>query len=455
MMLKIRKFIEENRLLARGDKVVVALSGGADSCALLLSLIALEPDYGLSLIAAHFNHGVRAGESDEDEDFCRKMAEKHSLPFFVAACDHRLRRKGMSDEEFYRHERYRFLDSVAKDRGAQKIAMGHHQNDQAETVLMHLLRGSGLEGLRGFLPMREGRYIRPLMNVSRQEIHTFLQGAKVSFREDSSNKNSIYLRNRLRLDLMPYLREHYNPAIESSLAQMAGILRREDEFIHACAIDAMDALGMKRSRGQLHFSAAAFSTLPTALKYRVVKMMLEDLSDDKNGFSFRHIDAVVRLATSGETGKSLSLPMGNHARRQYDQVCIGKEKSQEIRHYEYPVTIPGNIALSGMNTSVTFWTGAKDDVDLSRNRICLDLDQLVMPLVLRNRREADWIRPLGMSGRKKIKSIFIDRKIPRHQRDDILLLADGESVVWIEGLCISDRVKISPATKRVLVLEKQ
>lgn len=456
MIQNVKHFIEKHQLLARGDNVIVALSGGADSCALLLSLLRLAPDYGLSIVAAHFNHGVRGGESNDDEAFCRGMARDLGVGFVSGHCDPSLRKKGMSEEDYYRRERYRFLDSVAEAHGAQKIALGHHQNDQAETVLINMMRGSGLEGLRGFLPMREGRYIRPLMNVTRQEIHSFLREAGQFFCQDSTNQSRIYLRNKVRLELIPYLKDHYNPAIEKKLAHTADILRREDEFIRSCVLDAMASISVKTSSGRVQFSATAFRDLPFAIRFRLIKMLLENLSADKNGFTMHHIQSLVRLATESETGKMISLPKGLSARRQYDQVWIEQGTTETLPPFEYPVRVPGRVEIPEHGRSLTFRIGTKGDVDLScGNTAFLDMDQIVFPLVVRNRRNADWIRPMGMTGRRKIKRMFIDLKIPRHKRDQMIMLADRESVVWIDGVCLDTRVKISPVTKRVLILETQ
>ena len=456
MIQKVKKFIDRHQLLVRGDKVVVALSGGADSCALLLSLMRLTPNYGISIVAAHFNHGVRGEESNEDEAFCRRLARECGVWFVSENCDQGLRKKGMSDEDFFRRERYRFLDSVAAAQGAQKIALGHHQNDQAETVLINMMRGSGLEGLRGFLPMRDGRYIRPLMNVQRQEIHEYLREAGQSFCQDSTNQSRIHLRNKVRLELIPYLKDHYNPAIEKTLAHMADILRREDEFIRSCVQDAMASMNIKQSSGRVQFSAAAFSDLPSALRFRLIKTLLEDWSADKNGFTLHHVQALVRLATESETGKMIHLPKGLSARRQYDQIWIEKGTTETLPPFEHPVNVPGRIEIPEIEGALMFRIGAKEDVDLScGNQVFLDMDQIVFPLVARNRRHADWIQPMGMTGRRKIKRMFIDLKIPRRQRDEIILLADKESVVWVDGFCLDNRVKISPVTKRVLILEKQ
>ncbi|MCE5210659.1 MAG: tRNA lysidine(34) synthetase TilS, partial [Deltaproteobacteria bacterium] len=231
MLKKVYQTIEKYDLLERGDRVVAALSGGPDSTALLAVLGRLARKMDLTLIVAHFNHGLRGRESDADEKFSRDLAKQMGLPFCPGKMGDIKNKKGVSPEDFYRRQRYDFLEKVAKDHRAQKIALGHNLQDQAETVLLNLLRGSGLEGLKGFLPKRDGKIIRPLMEISRTEIISFLNKAGIAYRQDSSNENVIYLRNKIRRELLPYLKEKYNPRIEENLAQMAQILRVEDEFI--------------------------------------------------------------------------------------------------------------------------------------------------------------------------------------------------------------------------------
>ena len=198
MIKKIKQTIKKYNLLEKGERVIVALSGGPDSTALLTVLAPIAQELDLSLIIAHFNHGLRGAESDEDENFSRDLSEKMGLAFISGKMDQIKGKKGISPEDFYRRQRYDFLNKIFEDYQAQKIALGHNLQDQAETVLLNLLRGSGLEGLKGFLPMRDGKFIRPLIEISRQEIISFLNEAGIPYRQDSSNKNNIYLRNQIR-----------------------------------------------------------------------------------------------------------------------------------------------------------------------------------------------------------------------------------------------------------------
>lgn len=454
MIKKIEQTINKYHLLENGDRVVIALSGGADSCALLLSLIGLAEAYSLEMIVAHFNHGLRHEESDGDELFCHDLAQKFGLVFVTEKMRHPSIPKGISPEDYFRQERYRFLDKVAEENGANKIALGHHLHDQAETVLLNILRGSGLDGLKGILPMRENKYIRPLMEVSRQDIHDFLKDAGVEYREDSSNENKHYLRNHIRRELIPYLKEKYNPKIEKNLTRMAEIIRRDDEFINVYVREILTSPHIQKKQNEVSFSAEYFKTLHASLGYRLIKALLEGLVPGGKGFSSSHVQSLVDLVVKSSSGKEISLPYRLKAQKEYDRIVIKSDRIEENQDYEYFMTIPGMIDLKERHVILSARRGTAEEIDFnSINRICFDGDKIKEPLIIRNRRNGDWFEPLGTQGSQKIKKLFIDRKIPRPERDRIAILADQESVIWIENMHLSERVKVSPETKNILILE--
>lgn len=454
MIRKVEQTIRKYSMLEEGDRVVVALSGGADSCALLLALAALAPVWRLDMIAAHFNHGLRGEESDGDEAFCRFVAGKTGLVFVTQKLAESAIPAGLSAEDYLRRERFRFLDRTAGDHRASKIALGHHRGDQAETFLINMIRGSGLDGLKGFLPVRENRYIRPLIGVSRKEILDFLKERGASFREDASNASGIYLRNRVRLELIPFLREKFNPRMEQTLARTAEIIRRDDSFIDECVQAILRLPHIQKEENEISFSASSILSLHEALMYRVLKSLLEGLAPAEGGFSFSHLQALAGLLKESRTGKRLSLAYGITARREYDRVILTAEPEENIPRYEYPLTIPGEVEVRERRMIVRIRREEKTGVNLkSGSAFFFDADKIREPLVVRNRREGDRFEPLGTKGSQKIKKLFMDRKIPRPGRDRTALLADRESVVWIENLHMSERVKVTPQTKNLLVLE--
>jgi tRNA(Ile)-lysidine synthase len=455
MIKKIKQTIKKYDLLEKGERVVVALSGGPDSTALLTVLAPIAQELDLSLIIAHFNHGLRGAESDEDENFSRDLSEKMGLAFVSGKMDQIKGKKGISPEDFYRRQRYDFLNKIFEDYQAQKIALGHNLQDQAETVLLNLLRGSGLEGLKGFLPMRDGKFIRPLIEISRQEIIFFLNEAGIPYRHDSSNKNKIYLRNQIRSELIPYLKEKFNPKIEENLAQMAEILRPEDEFIRQHIAHALKSSVIERQQDRILLKIADINKLHPAIRWRLFKTLLESLSPAKNGFSFIHIKSLDNLAQKCDSGKIIVLPLGIEARREYDNLILERKKvcSKQMK-YEYTMNIPGSLYVKERKLTISSELATKENVDFSRkNQVYLDLDKIQQPMIIRNRRNGDWFQPLGMQGRQKIKTFFIDHKMPRCERNEIILLVDRLSVIWIENMHLNDRVKITEETKNVLKLD--
>jgi tRNA(Ile)-lysidine synthase len=455
MIKKVIKTIERYKLLNKKDRVVAAVSGGPDSTALLVALVQIASLLDFSIIVAHFNHGLRGAKSDEDEKYSQELAKKMGLIFVSGKMDQKLRQKGESPEDFYRQQRYQFLNKVAEDYNAQKIALGHNIQDQAETVLLNLLRGSGLEGLKGILPMREGKFIRPLIEVSRGEIIAFLSKARISCCQDSSNESKIYLRNKIRGELIPYLKEKFNPRIEENLAQMAEILRQDDDYIGNSVKEAMKSTYIQNQSNRISLNIEYVKGLAPAIRSRLFKKILESLNPEKNGFSFSNIKALERLAQITESGKRFSLPLGIEVKREYDNLILERDKAclKQV-DYEYPVNIPGIIHVKETNRTISIEKTSRDKMDRhSKNKVYLDLDKIQQPVILRNRRGGDRFQPLGMKGRQKIKSLFINRKIPRHKRNEIMLLVDQNSVIWIENMHLSDRVKISPQTINILGLE--
>ncbi|OPY82382.1 MAG: tRNA(Ile)-lysidine synthase [Smithella sp. PtaU1.Bin162] len=455
MIEKVKQTIIKYGLLKNNERVVVGFSGGPDSTALVLTLAQIAPSIGAQLIIAHFNHGLRGQESNEDERFARKLAKKMNLTFISGKMNTEDDRKSLSPEDFYRRQRYRFFNEVAKNNRAVKIALGHNLQDQAETVLLHLLRGSGLEGLKGILPLRDGKYIRPLIETTRQEIISFLDKEKITYRRDSSNADKNHLRNKIRLELLPYLKKEFNPQIDVTIAQMAEIIRDENVFINECVDKALKSPYIQSGKNKIVMNMEYLGSLPVAIHRRLLKELLEDFNTQKNGVTFLHINLISNLLRNPESGKKISLPGGIQARHEYESLILerGAPGEKSVK-YEYRVEIPGSIYLKERDMTVSMHLRKKDKIDFhNKNKNYFDLNKIRFPLVLRNRREGDWFQPLGMVGRQKLKSFFIDHKISRQKRDEIMLLADEQSILWIENMHLNDRVKITPETKKVLELE--
>lgn len=468
MLRQVRKTVEKYAMLARGDHLLVAVSGGPDSVALLRALVLMSPEYQLRLTTAHLNHGLRGAEAGREEDFVRRLSAGMGLDCLCKTVDIRMLQKGggRSLEETAREERYRFLRKAALQCGAGKIATGHHRDDQAETILINLLRGSGSEGLRGIAPVWEALIIRPLLHVGRREILEFLKGEGLAYMTDSSNLSPIFLRNRIRNDLLPELIKNYNPRIVEGLSRTAEIIRREDDYLQDTVRQIIARWGFVPGRGELLLPLTEFLGLHEALQGRIIKFLLEAFTPSGRGIGYRHVDAVLGLCRKAQRRRaSLDLPCLIGVEIQKDTLQIGKEGSRAGRGaarktppvwFSYLMDVPGKLYLPETGATIRCEFVEKPDFQAMLalpETAFLDYDRLVLPLVVRNVRPGDRMAPLGMGGTKKMKSYFNDRKIPLCRRGKIPLLVDARSVVWIAGERICERVKVTAGTTRVLKAE--
>jgi tRNA(Ile)-lysidine synthase len=463
MIRKIKEAIEKNHLLEQGEKVVVAVSGGSDSVALLKVLEMLSDEYRLSLIVAHINHGLRENAAFE-EQFVRGITADMRVVFECKSLDITSLRKGTGKciEEISREVRYDFLNDVANKHGAQKIALGHNSNDQTETVLMNFLRGSGPTGLKGMLPARDSVYIRPLLCVTRNEIISFLEFHGLPFVTDASNTDPAYLRNRIRHSLIPELKARYNPKLEESMKSMAEIMRVEDDYMKGVTGKILSEWGTAAAHGEISISIPDLVKYHQAIQRRIMKHLLERLTTNSQGIGQTHIKAALNLVYSDHPGAYVNLPCNIEVRREYNALVIFKREKGEkeivkkrCNDLRYEVTLPGSVKMAELGKTMIF-EFVESPIDIKSNgreTAFIDYDRISLPLVIRTVRPGDRIQPLGMKGMKKIKSVFIDEKIPLCQRKGIPLLLDQEAVLWIAGLRLSERVKITEKTRHILKVE--
>lgn len=468
MINKVRGIINKYNMLNPGDRVIVAVSGGPDSIALLQILAMLSDEYRLELIAAHINHGLRGGDSDEEENFACLFSKSLGIKFESNTLDIKALSKehNKSIEEMGREERYKFLAHIAQKHSAKKIALGHHLHDQVETVLMNVIRGCGIEGLRGILPVRDGIFIRPLISSTRDEILSFLDARGLFYMNDSSNFDNAYLRNRIRNRLIPLLKAQYNQHIETTIAHLSEISRQDDAYLQEAVAQAISELNIDGQSEEITLKIPCFLQLHEALQRRVVKVLLERFATLGKAIGYVHVKSVLDLIHYGGPSGKLNLPGYIEIKREYGHLSIiRKQRSDrvdkrrvkgETSGLSYDVVIPGRIDVGQQGTVITF--DFVEEIPSGTNYqnpkvIYFDYDKLFPPLLIRTRRPGDRIQPLGMEGSKKVKSYFIDKKIPRHLRMEIPLLVDRESVLWIIGMGMSERVKITDNTLRMVKAE--
>jgi tRNA(Ile)-lysidine synthase len=442
---RVSETIVRYHMLSPGERVLVALSAGPDSVALLAVLADLADRCRVELRAAHFNHRLRGTESDRDQQRAEALSAQLGIPLMteIAAVPTR----GANLEARVRVERYAFLERAAHVQACGRIATGHTLSDQAETVLMRLLRGAGSSGLAGIPPVRNDRLIRPLIECSRSDVMAFLEARGLQFCEDSSNGDRRFLRNRIRHEVLPALKA-INPRVERQLASAATILAHESEFLDALARSAL----LRAGRGELRVSELL--SLPGPLQVRGVRSWLAERRGHLTRIGETHLRGLIALARSERPNGSTALPGGGTVIREYDRLrfVIGASRA--------PVASQRSLAPGGVVTLESGWQIAADLVPFRDSmRMPTDLTVLLAdaaclatPLTVRTARPGDRIRPLGMSGRRKLQDVFTDRKVARAARRSCPVVeADGE-ILWLPGVVRSTHALVTSATRLLLRL---
>ncbi|WP_418452262.1 tRNA lysidine(34) synthetase TilS [Candidatus Ventrimonas sp.] len=457
MLKKVRDYMREHEMTAPGDAVIVALSGGADSVCLLTVLKQLAtPEFLLR--AVHVHHGIRGAEADRDEAFAQKLCESLSVPLCVAYChvpayaaEH-----GLSEEEAGRILRYQVLEKEAGKweqelpAGSRvKIALAHHRDDNAETILHHLLRGSGLTGLAGIRPV-QGRRIRPLLCVGREEIRAYLEAGHISWCEDSTNQSPDYTRNRIRSQVLPLLKTAVNEQAEEHILQAGQIIGQADAYLRQQAEEIWQEAVCGREEDLAAIPLTAFARQPEILKTYLIRHMLDQLHPGWKDIGSRHFTAIAELAGK-PVGSRLDLPGGLIARTGYETLEIVRKTKREV---SVKTESGADGEIHGRQTvpelHMTVFSRQKDQ-EIPKNQYTkwFDYDKIKGTLSVRTRRTGDYlILPSG--GSKTIARYMIDEKIPKEKREQILLLAEGSHVLWVVGFRISEYYKIEEHTENIL-----
>ncbi|MHB1420913.1 MAG: tRNA lysidine(34) synthetase TilS [Bacillota bacterium] len=459
MLEKVKAAIDKYQLLQPDERVVVGVSGGADSMALLHCLVALGHEYNVGLHVAHLNHMFRP-EAVEEARFVTEIAEAWGVS--ITACNYDvpqyIKEKRLSPQEAAREIRYAFFQKVAEKMGASKIAVGQHADDQAETVLMHLIRGGGAEGLMAIEPLR-GKVIRPLLGITRNEIEGYCRINGIPFCQDPSNKKPVYLRNRIRMELIPLLKDKYNPQIVGALGRTACILRDDHHYLEKITTRVYEELVGGVNGEEQHFPLDKFLDLEPSLQRRLVRRCFERLAGKGKNLSYQHVDEVLSLAEKADPGKQVTLPLGYVATRDYTSIrmSISGQDLDKIRDYAYQMVIPGITAIpeigAQLEAEIIGREALFDPVKATRYEAFLDYQSLELPLIVRLRHCGDRFQPLGMGGAsKKLKDYFIDLKVPKDTRDRIPLVVTQKDAVWVVGYRIDERWKVTGSTRLVLHL---
>lgn len=453
----VRQTIEKYHMLAKGESVVVGVSGGADSCALLHVLCSLRQELSLKLIAVHVHHGLRAQEADEDEAFVKAFCEQMQVELTVAHFEiaKLAKQEGIGEEEMGRRARYEEFNRVKTLKGAQKIAVAHNKNDQAETILMRLVRGAGLTGLCGIAPVR-GDIIRPLLFCEREEIEDYCQENGIRFRTDSTNLLDSYTRNKIRLTLLPWLKKELNCSVVRTLSDTASRLSMEEEYLNALAKDAYQNCLKEESEQEIYLDVQVLKKEQEVLQRRVVRLCFRHLVPGAKDMSYAHVESVLALLNA-QTGKEIHLPLGVCVQKEYNLVklfCESTDKNADkTSGYCYNIGSNDILWIKEAHIFVKVWVseGKNEIKSINRYTKAFDYDKINLQLSLRSRRAGDVLRLKG--GTKKLKDFFIDEKVPRAQRDKIPLLSCGSDILWVLGMRGSEYYLAGADTKKILWME--
>ncbi|MDU5723070.1 tRNA lysidine(34) synthetase TilS [Clostridium butyricum] len=455
MYKKVMSYIKDNNLIKSGDKVLVALSGGPDSVCLLNILYNLKAELNIEVGAAHLNHLLRDKDAFEDEEYVKTLCKSLDIPCFVKRVDINKysKDKKMSSEMAGREARYNFFDDIVKDEGYTKIATAHNANDQAETILFRLMRGSGIEGLCG-IKVRRDKIIRPILCLSRKEVEEYIEINNLKPRIDKTNFEKIYNRNKIRLDMIPYIKENFNEDIIQTLNRMSVLLQKDNEFIENSARSFYEKHCIEQS-DYFIIKKEMFDN-KEAVVTRVIRYALTNFSKTHYDFEMKHIYEICNLAKNN-SGKAIDLPNKIYAENIYGDIYIKERININNIDVKQEIVVNKN-EINGKkiffnNENIEFSLLKNDsNLDLNQNNLIkyFDFDKINDSISLRKRKNGDKIIPLGMKGSKKIKDLFIDMKVPKEERDCIPLLCFDENISWIVGIRVSEEYKITNKTKNIL-----
>ena len=453
---KVWNYIKQHKMIENGDTVVVGVSGGADSVCLLFMLKEMQKNLSFSIQAVHIEHGIRGEDSRKDAEFVKSLCENLLIPFRIVETDVPAvaRERKLSLEEAGRLVRYQAFEEEAKGFLAAKVAVAHHMNDQAETVLFHMIRGSKMKGLGGMLPVR-GHIIRPLLCIKREEIEQYLSEKNINYCTDATNEELIYSRNVMRNRVIPVLEEIQGSAVEH-IAQAAKELREAEDYLKHQAEKVSAEAVQKVTGGYTVRIDSLFKEEPIVRRY-IIKALLHELFLEWKDITQIHIEEILALCEKS-TGKEVYLPGQMMAVRLKESLFIGtyNKKQEEISEFlERPVNLEGRTELGNGNFLLcsVFKREKVEDIPQNAYTKWFDYDKIKNGLFVRTRRPQDYLCVNRELGRQKLKDYYINQKIPKEERGRLLLLAVEHQVVWVIGHRISEQFKITDETTRILKVQ--
>ncbi|WP_206459936.1 tRNA lysidine(34) synthetase TilS [Anaerovorax sp. IOR16] len=478
---KVKNTIKEHELIREGTRVVVGFSGGPDSLCLLSVLQEIKKEFFIQIFAVHVNHQLRGEAADRDQAFVERVCASMQIPCKVVSCDvgELAKKEGLSTEDAGRRVRYQaFFEEKKRIEEELKrqnslddvvIAVAQNQNDQAETIIMRIMRGTGLDGLIGIEYKRKDGVIRPLLDVSREEIEQYCNENHLNPCIDHTNLQTVYTRNRIRLELIPYMEQYFNQNVIGALTRLSKIVSEDASYLNDEAKKAWNYCQLQSCKGdkidmQTELTFVDLKRLqqqPAALRKRILLLMLKEKGLFQN-VSAVHLEHADHLIQTGSQPSTAEFPNGYRLRIAYDKVGIVYEENFILKNKKNDKTIYMDKqiqenALNGeLKEKLVKWEDVPNLKKMEKNKRAFDYNAVKatgMPLVLRTRKPGDFLRPFGMKGTKKLQNYFVDRKIPKELRDKIPLVACGSEILWIIGEATNENYKVTEKSEVILLLE--
>lgn len=452
------RFIVSNDLINNNDRVVVGLSGGPDSVCLLYLLNSIKKDFNIKIVAVHINHMLRGEAADCDEEFSKNICNELGVDFFCKKIDVNKysKEKSISSEMAGREVRYSFFNEVMKKLKFNKIATAHNANDQAETIIMRMMRGTGLEGLCGIPVKREEKYIRPILFMKREKVENYCKEIGVMPRIDKSNLERMYSRNKVRLDILPYMKENFNSDIVDSINRMGILLQEDNNYISKKVEEIYEEICYLK--GESIYIKKDILNMDRTIYMRVIRKAIKNLQGSSHDFELKHIQDIIDLF-SYKTGKQIDLPNKLIAKNIYGDICLvlkGEDKNKKVNKICMDKNDVINKIVDFNNYIIEFEILENNkNINYNKNSYIkyFNFDKINGNIIIRYRENGDKIVPIGLNGRKKVKDIFIDMKIPKDERDFIPIVQFDEEVAWIVDLKISDKYKVNNETNKILKIK--
>lgn len=450
---KVLGTINKYNLIEDGDKIVLGLSGGPDSVCLLHILYRLKEKMNIEVYAAHLNHQIRGLEAQKDALYISQICEDLGITSFVKAINvpEYCKEQGVSLEEGARTLRYEMFEEIKQKTKSNKIAIGHNRNDQAETVLMRIMRGTGLQGLRGIEYIRDNEIIRPILDIERSEIEAYCEKYELNPRIDKTNLESIYTRNKIRLELIPYMKDNFNPNVIESIVRMTNSLKSDSDYIDLEAEKSFKEVSTLKENS-VEISLPKYSNLHNAIKVRVLRSAIKHIIGDTNFVDQKHIEDIIELECESKLNKMLNLPRGIFAYRRKNIIILTtKEIVSEEIDFCYNIPSNGFIKIKELNLVLETQKMSIDrykSIKLDKTSKGFDFDKIKGGIVVRSRKQGDKIKLAR--GSKKVKDLFIDLKIPREDRCKVPVITDDEGILCVGDYKTSENYKIDSETKEVL-----